>query len=164
MAIPKRIVFISALTVISVTLYGISLLLPSIQFNSVEYPQTGSSFWKGYETLLLGWLGIFLLKPWWLCNIIYPVLPILGWTRLWRACGLLACVVSLLAVASLTIVGCVVPADEGDVGHNRIVSLGLSFYFWVASFAVWMITFVAYKKKAFLTEEQRAETAANPQT
>lgn len=145
MTITKNAIFASALTVISLALYGISLFLPTFISVSMRYPESGSGiFLHGSDTLFLGWLGICYGQFGWFCNFLFPALFILAWTRQWRGLIFLAGIATLLAVLS-NCIGMIVDADESGSSKERIVGVGSGYYFWVASFAVWLFAFLPYK-------------------
>lgn len=127
-------------------LYAIALALPAIVFNQVE-SKDPPDIWRGWEVLILGWLGLFYMQPAWLANFL--ILPILVccWLRKWKACGILAAIAIALALTSFCCLGLYLPRDEGGIQHLRVAALGSGFYFWVISFAVCLAAFAHIGKR-----------------
>jgi hypothetical protein len=137
----------TVLTLASVALYVAALLSPSVYLYNTTSSRAELT-WRGYETLLLGWEGLFVGIPYWLVNFALPVLIATAWLRHWRATGIVAIISTALAAYSYTCYGQRVPLDEAYVNQGVISSLGLAYYFWVASFAVWLVAFAKSSKES----------------
>ncbi len=135
-ALPK-LVTRRNLAIAWVVLFTIALALPALQFHQVE-SKDPPDIWRGWEVLILGWLGLFYMQPAWLANFL--ILPLFAclWFRKWKACGILAAIAVALALTSFSCIGLYLPRDEGGVQHLRVAPLRIGFCFWVSSFAVWL--------------------------
>jgi len=117
----------------SVVLLAIACCLPALEFKHSNGANT--SMW-GVEVLLMGGLGIFVGVGAWYANPFWLAAVVLGFFRK----GVLAAVIGIIAIAiaanTFSVIGRVLPADEGDVTHMSVVRLLPGCYVWMASLAV----------------------------
>jgi hypothetical protein len=120
---PSPAVWIAILA--SLALYAVSLFLPALEF--ADHTPV-----KGYDTLLLGWLGALAYDFPWYANLFYfsaLLLVLLGR----RNVGQLLCVLAL-AVGALSLWVRSWYFDESK--STPVQGVGSAFYCWMASFLV----------------------------
>jgi hypothetical protein len=137
---------IKLLIVVGVIWLSISFLIISL-FLPAFYTADGGVF-VGFNVLLIGWLGIFysLGGLGWYAN---PLL-LMAWlglalSKLRKAfhIGLGALVLSIaIALCSLLIIHKSIPINEGG-GTSEVVSIGIGFYVWLASFVICIFGYIA---------------------
>jgi hypothetical protein len=128
--------------VLSVLLYGASLLAPAISFARVQghhphpshYVQIESK--TGFEMLFSSLFGPFYMNFAGFANLLLVV----SWWMLWfqhgRGTKVLLSLALLLAMQTFQLYSSGMPADEGSVMFYEMLRPLVGFYLWVASIAV----------------------------
>jgi hypothetical protein len=126
---------------LSILFLIISLFLPV--FNTAD-----GGFFDGFSVMIIGWMAITFANLGvgsfgWYAN---PLLLIV-WAGLalskFRVGGLFALIVSIgIALCSLLMVHKTIEVNEGG-GTSEIVSIGMGFYVWLASFVICIFGYIA---------------------
>jgi len=118
---------------VSLVLFAIACCLPALEFKHSNGPN--DAMW-GAGALLMGCLGIFAGIGAWYANPFCFIGMVLGFFRK----GVLAAIAGIIAIAiaanTFSVLGRVLPADEGDVNHMTVVRLLPGCYVWMASLVV----------------------------
>jgi hypothetical protein len=129
---------------VSLVLFTLGCCLPALEFKHSNGPN--SAMW-GVEVLLMGCLGILVGIGAWYANPFWLIGMVLGLFRK----GMLAAIAGIIAIAiaanTFTIIGRVLPADEGDVTHMTVVRLLPGCYVWMASLVVLPLAAIFRKPK-----------------
>lgn len=128
-------ILLTCLPWLSGVLFVIAMFLPSITIQPPVHNQSGA------ETLrLMGWQVLIVGVPFVFANICWPILWVLARNHKWRACALLALIATAIGASSFAIIQTTLShLDFGRSDGVKIMSLGSSFNFWIASFAVWIL-------------------------
>lgn len=117
---------------LSVLLYGCSLVLPALLFNS------HSPIW-GYEVLMWGWWGVLVHQVAWFANPIYAS-ALINYRFKRRKSAITSAAVAVL-------VGLTSFAADGwwfnEAGPTSITALGPGFYAWILSFGCLLLAAIA---------------------
>jgi len=114
-----------AVSSVSIILYGASLCSPALEFSTADPV-------PGWETLLAGWAGIFLLQPAWLANPVFFIALILFKRRKYHRAKTLSAMALVIGLSSFF-------CREwyfNEAFGTPITSLGIGFYLWCLSFTV----------------------------
>jgi len=140
---------------VSLVLFVIACCLPALEFKHSNGP---NDWMSGAGVLLMGCLGIFVGIGAWYANFFWFVGMVLGLFRK----GILTAIAGIIAVAialnTFSIIGRVLPADEGNVAHMTVVRLLPGCYVWMASLVV--LPLAAFFRKA----KPKAAVAPGPAT
>jgi hypothetical protein len=120
------------MTGIAGAVYAISLALPVFYFGDGHPPM------YGFKVLLVGGLGVFLLEPAWIANLIFFIVFAMLLTENARASvrviSAVGIVVALTAFAATEVSFESVFSERGET--VSILHLGIGIYVWIASFVV----------------------------
>lgn len=127
---------------VSPALYAVACCLPAMTFTD---PTKGVDVMLGLRALTVGWSGIFAgitawyANPFWLGGmlLLYFRKPVPA-----LVCGVLAVAI---AVSTFTLVGRILPADDGNVNKMTVLSIGPGAYVWLVSLVVLPIAALVQK-------------------
>ena len=118
---------------VSLALFAIACCLPALEFKH----SVGPNDWMwGIGTLLMGCLGILVGIGAWYANPFWLIGMVFGLFQKRLPAAIAGIVAIVLATNTFSIVGRVLPADEGDVNHMTVVRLLPGCYVWMASLVV----------------------------
>lgn len=121
------------LLIVSAILFVVACCLPALEFkNSASVNDT----MFGLRALVVGWSGLFAAVFSWYANPLWLLSLVLSLMRkptLSLCFGVLAVVV---AWTTFSLIGRVLPGDEGNVTKTSVIKLLPGFYVWLASLAV----------------------------
>jgi hypothetical protein len=133
---------------IVVGVIGLSILCLLISLFLPVFNTADGGFFDGFSVMIVGWMAITFTNLGvgslgWYAN---PLLLIV-WLGLalskFRVGGFVALIVSIgIALCSLLLVHKTVEVNEGG-GTSEIVSIGMGFYVWLASFAICIFGYLA---------------------
>jgi hypothetical protein len=90
----------------------------------------------GLRVLAVGWTGLFVGQFAWFANLflLLAVVPFL--LRWWITTAVILLIGISIATHTFALFGRILPADEGNVRKMYLESIGVGFYFWLASFVL----------------------------
>lgn len=138
---------------VALVLYAVSLDLPTFQCGA------HGSF-HGWYVLLVGWMGILALAPWWFINIpFFVMVGALALNHVGRN-RFLPAATALAAIAAIPVhhLGCL--GGGGAPGESS--GLGIGGYFWVASVVVAAIAYIAHRPAASPNERSISAIVKGP--
>jgi hypothetical protein len=118
---------------LSPMLFAIACCLPALEFHKSE---GGTDLMWGANILVVGWSGIFADVMAWYANPFWIAALVLGWFRKPLLAAPLSLIAIWIAYSTFSLLGRVLPADEGNVNHMTLIRVLPGFYFWMASLAV----------------------------
>jgi hypothetical protein len=127
---------LSRLPWLSVVLFVVACFMPVLTF--VKEGGGGAAppvdEWSGMHALALGWLGIFVGNPAWFANLFWLAGSLFFIPNRGRIVALILCLLAVpVAFTAFSIIGQVIPADEGGVNKQRVLQFHAGAYVWLAS-------------------------------
>lgn len=115
--------------------------------------------WRGYEVLIMGWMGFFLGQWAWFANPFWLLSLLLVFFRRWILTFIVGGFALLIAFDAFSFVGKTIPLDEANVNTTVFLRYDFGFYFWLASLGVvmigavvaWIVTLVTARQKPSAT-------------
>jgi hypothetical protein len=117
----------------TLALYGLSLAVPAFEF--VQLGDRKLQIWRGWEILMLGWLGLFYWQIGWLANHLYYINLVLVWKRFWRSSVILGIITVAVGLNTLFLFSQKIPYN-GAGATMQLRSLQIGFYFWIVSLSI----------------------------
>lgn len=136
-----------AVVATSLLLYLIACIAPAMVLEKET--------WRGYQVLIMGWMGFFLGQLAWFANPFWFLSLLLAFFRRWILTFIVSGIAFLIAQDAWSFVGKTIPLDEANVNTTVFLRYDFGFYFWLASLvtvmigavAVWIVTLVAARRK-----------------
>lgn len=110
--------------------------------------------WRGYQVLIMGWMGFFLGQLAWFANPFWFLSLLLAFFRRWILTFIVSGIAMLIAFDAFSFVGKTIPLDEANVNTTIFLRYDLGFYFWLAALiampagalVAWVVTRATHRK------------------
>ena len=126
----------------SIALFLVACAMPALEF---ENNQKERDIMFGLRALVVGWSGVFAAVVSWYANPFYVLGAVLAYFRYPVAAILMGLISFAIAVTVFTVIGRVMPGDEGNVTKTAIIKLLPGCYVWITSLGLLPIAAITQK-------------------